>query len=94
MNYKAIKEIFGDVLLNVSVELGRKKVSIGEMLSWEKGTIVKFNKTSGESIDFLVNNKPLANCEVMVIEDKFAVRITEIMTKSKIIELDKDGFYD
>ena len=94
MDYKKVKETFGDVLLNVTIELGRKKVSIGEMLSWDKGTIVKFNKTSGESVDFLVNNRPLAFCEVMVIEDKFAVRITEIMTKSRITELDKDGFYD
>lgn len=85
---------FGNVLLNVDVELGRKFVSIGEMLSWGNGTIIKLSKTSGESVDFLVNKKPLAVGEVMVIDDKFAIRITDILTKEIIFELGKDGLYD
>lgn len=85
---------FGNVLLNVDVELGRKFVSIGEMLSWDNGTIIKLSKTSGESVDFLVNKKPLAVGEVMVIDDKFAIRITDILTKEIIFELGKDGLYD
>lgn len=91
---KDVLSRFGNVLLNVDVELGRKFVSIGEMLSWGNGTIIKLPKTSGESVDFLVNKKPLAIGEVMVIDDKFAIRITDILTKEIIFELAKDGLYD
>ncbi|MCB4204835.1 FliM/FliN family flagellar motor switch protein [Deferribacteraceae bacterium V6Fe1] len=85
---------YGNVLLNVDVELGRKLVSIGEMLSWENGTIIKLSKTSGESVDFLVNKKPVAVGEVMVIDEKFAIRITDVLTKAILFELSKDGLYD
>jgi len=85
---------FGNVLLNVDVELGRKLVSIGEMLSWESGTIIKLSKTSGESVDFLVNKKPVAVGEVMVIDEKFAIRITDVLTKEILFKLSKDGLYD
>ncbi|MBZ4672575.1 MAG: surface presentation of antigen protein [Deferribacteraceae bacterium] len=85
---------YGNVLLNVDVELGRKLVSIGEMLSWENGTIIKLSKTSGESVDFLVNKKPVAVGEVMVIDEKFAIRITDVLTKVILFELSKDGLYD
>lgn len=87
------KNQFGEVLFDIRVELGRKKVSIREMLNWEKGTILKFNKTSGEPVDYLVNNKPLALGEVMVLDDRFAIRITEILDKEKLTEMYKDGIY-
>ena len=74
MTREEIKEIFGEVLFNVSVELGRKKVTIGEMLRWESGTIIRMNKTSGEPVDFLVNEKPLAYGEVMVLDEKDPLR--------------------
>lgn len=89
-----VLKLYGEVLLNVDVELGRKMVSIGEMLGWESGTIIKLSKTSGESVDFLVNQKPIAVGEVMVIDDRFAIRITDILTKAIIAELSKDGLYE
>ena len=55
MTREEIKEVFGEVLFNVSVELGRKKVTINDMLRWESGTIIRMSKTSGEPVDFLVN---------------------------------------
>jgi len=94
MDKEYVKEQFGEVLINVYVELGRKLVSIGDMLSWDAGTIIKLNKTSGESVDFIVNNKPLANGEIMVLDDKFGIRITDIMSKTAISEMKKDGLYD
>lgn len=94
MDKEYVKEQFGEVLINVYVELGRKLVSIGDMLSWDSGTIIKLNKTSGESVDFIVNNKPLANGEIMVLDDKFGIRITDIMSKTAISEMKKDGLYD
>lgn len=94
MDYNAVKNTFGDVLLDIVVELGRKRVSVADMLKWDSGTIIRFEKTSGESVDFLVNNKPLAAGEIMVLEDKFAVRVTEILTKEGITDIDKDGLYE
>lgn len=93
MTREEIKEIFGEVLFNVSVELGRKKVTVGEMLHWESGTIIRMNKTSGEPVDFLVNEKPLAYGEVMVLDEKFGIRISEILTKEQLVEKFKDGLY-
>lgn len=94
MDREQIKEVYGEVLLDTYVELGRKKVTIGEMLRWESGTIIKLNKTSGEPVDFLVTGKPLAYGEVMVLDERFALRITEILTKEMLIEKYKDGMYD
>jgi flagellar motor switch protein FliN/FliY len=93
MDREEIKETYGEVLFDVFVELGRKKVTIGEMLRWESGTIIKLNKTSGEPVDFLVSGKPLAYGEVMVLDERFALRITEILTKEMLVEKFKDGMY-
>lgn len=84
---------FGEVLFDIKVELGRKMVKVRDLLGWEKGTILKFNKTSGEPVDFLVNGKPLALGEIMVLDDKFAIRITEILDKEKLTEMYKNGMY-
>jgi flagellar motor switch protein FliN/FliY len=94
MDREEIKETYGEVLFDIHVELGRKKVTIGEMLRWESGTIIKLNKTSGEPVDFLVNGKPLAYGEVMVLDERFALRITEILTKENLVEKYKDGLYE
>ncbi len=51
------------------------------------------NKTSGEPVDFLVNEKPLAYGEVMVLDEKFGIRISEILTKEQLVEKFKDGLY-
>ncbi len=94
MDREEIKDMYGEVLFNICVELGRKKVTIGEMLRWENGTIIRLNKTSGEPVDFLVSGKPLAYGEVMVLDERFALRITEILTKEMLVEKYKDGLYD
>ncbi|MCX8085092.1 MAG: FliM/FliN family flagellar motor switch protein [Calditerrivibrio sp.] len=88
-----IKE-FGDVIMDVTVELGRKLCTIGELLSWDKGTIIKLGKTSGEAVDMLVNNKPLAIGEIMVLDEKFAFRLSDIQTKAALAEMKKDRLYE
>ncbi len=93
MTREEIKETFGEVLFRITVELGRKKATIKDMLNWESGTIIRFNKTSGEPVDFLVNGKPLAYGEVMVLDEKFAIRISEIITKEQLTEKFKEGLY-
>lgn len=68
-----------DVPLDVTVELGRTSKSIQDILEFAPGTIIELNKIAGEPIDVLVNGKYVARGEVVVIEESFGVRITEII---------------
>lgn len=68
-----------DVPLEVTVELGRTSKSIQEILDFAPGTIIELNRIAGEPIDILVNGKYVAKGEVVVIEESFGVRITEIV---------------
>ena len=72
-------ELIKDVPLEVTVELGRTTKSIKDILEFAPGTIVELNKIAGESVDVLVNVKYVAKGEVVVIEESFGVRITEII---------------
>ena len=69
-----------DVPLQVNVELGRTKKSIKEILDLTKGSIVELDKLAGEPVDIMVNGKYLAKGEVVVIDENFGVRITEIVS--------------
>ena len=68
-----------DVPLDVTVELGRTHKVISEILDFAPGTIIELDKIAGEPIDVLVNGKYVAKGEVVVIEESFGVRITEII---------------
>ncbi len=68
-----------DVPLEVTVELGRTKKSIADILDFAPGTIIELDKIAGEPIDVLVNGKFVAKGEVVVIEESFGIRITEII---------------
>ena len=68
-----------DVPLEVTVELGRTKKSIAEILDFTPGTIIELDKIVGEPIDVLVNGKFVAKGEVVVIEESFGIRVTEII---------------
>ena len=68
-----------DVPLDVTVELGRTSKSIYDILEFAPGTIIELNKIAGEPIDVLVNGKYVAKGEVVVLEESFGVRITEII---------------
>ncbi len=72
-------DLIMDVPLEVTVELGRTKKSIKEILDFAPGTIVELNKIAGEPIDVLVNGKYVAKGEVVVIEESFGIKITEII---------------
>ncbi len=72
-------DLIMDVPLQVTVELGRVSKSIKEILEFAPGTIVELNKIAGEAVDVLVNGKYVAKGEVVVIEENFGVRITEII---------------
>ena len=72
-------ELIKDVPLEVTVELGRTKKSIAEILDFAPGTIIELDKIAGEPIDVLVNGKFVARGEVVVIEESFGIRVTEII---------------
>ena len=76
-----------DVTMEVTVELGRAKKQIKEILSMGEGTIIALDKLAGEAVDILVNHKLIAKGEVVVIDENFGVRVTEIVTNpDKAIE--------
>ena len=68
-----------DVPLEVTVELGRTSKSIADILDFSPGTIIELDRIAGEPIDVLVNGKFVAKGEVVVIEESFGVRVTEII---------------
>lgn len=71
-----------DIQLQVTVELGRTKRSIKEILELSQGSIVELDKLAGEPVDILVNNKLIAKGEVVVIDENFGVRVTDIVSQS------------
>lgn len=75
-------DLLMDVPLEVTVELGRTSKSIKEILDFAPGTIIELNRLAGEPIDVLVNGKFVAKGEVVVMEEAFGIRVTEI-TKTK-----------
>lgn len=72
-------DLIMDVPLEVTVELGRTSKSIKDILEFAPGTTVELNKVAGEPIDILVNGKYVAKGEVVVIEENFGIRITDII---------------
>ena len=69
-----------DVPMRVTVELGRTEMTIKEILGLGEGSIIELNKLAGEPVDILVNDKLIAQGEVVVIDENFAVRVTKIVT--------------
>jgi flagellar motor switch protein FliN/FliY len=72
-----------DIPLQVTVELGRTKRSVKEILELSSGSIIELDKLAGEPVDILINNKIVAQGEVVVIEENFGVRVTDILSQSE-----------
>jgi flagellar motor switch protein FliN/FliY len=68
-----------DVNLQVTVEVGRRQFYISQLLGWDRGSIVELDRLVGEPLHVLINSKPVAKGEVVVVNDKFAIKITTIM---------------
>jgi flagellar motor switch protein FliN len=75
-----------DIPLQVTVELGRTKRSVKEILELSSGSIIELDKLAGEPVDILVNNKLVAKGEVVVIDENFGVRVTDIISQSDRIK--------
>jgi flagellar motor switch protein FliN/FliY len=67
-----------EVPVELACEIGRTQMTIGEALALAPGSIVGLNRLAGEPVDLLVNGKPIARGEVVVIDEEFGLRITEI----------------
>lgn len=72
-----------DIPLEVTVELGRTNRSIKEILGFSQGSIIELDKLAGEPVDILVNRKLIAKGEVVVIDENFGVRVTDIVSKKQ-----------
>jgi flagellar motor switch protein FliN/FliY len=68
-----------DVPIEISIEIGRTRMSIGDLLSLNKGSIVELKKTAGESVDIYVNGKLLGKGEVVVVNERLGVRVVKIV---------------
>ncbi len=75
-----------DVSVEISVEIGRTKISIGELLALSKGSVVELNRLAGESVDVYVNEKLLGKGEIVVVNERLGVRVTEIVTPKEIVQ--------
>jgi len=68
------------VPVELAVEIGRTRMTIGETLALGPGSIITLNRLAGEPVDLLVNGKPIARGEVVVIDEEFGLRVTEVVT--------------
>lgn len=72
-----------DIPLEVSVELGRAKMLISELLQLGQGSVIELTKLAGEPLEILVNQKLVARGEVVVVNEKFGVRLTDIISPTE-----------
>ena len=69
-----------DVPLNVTIELGRSRMQVDQILRLKEGSVVELDKLAGDPVDILANGVPVARGEVVVLNDNFCIRITDILS--------------
>ncbi len=74
-----------DVPLDVTVQLGRTRMTINDLLALAPGSVVELDKIAGEPLDIVVNDRLIARGEAVVVNDKFGIRITDIVSRSERI---------
>jgi flagellar motor switch protein FliN len=75
-----------DIPLRLTVELGRTKMPVSELLNLTQGSVIELSKLAGEPMEVLVNDKLIARGEAVVVNEKFGVRLTDIISTSERIE--------
>ena len=75
-----------DVALNVSVEVGRARMTIQDLLQMGPGSVVELEKLAGEPLDIFINGKPVARGEAVIVNEKFGVRLTDIISPEDRVE--------
>ena len=79
-------ELILDVPLGVSVELGRVRMPVRQLLALTAGSVIELAKLAGEPLDILINGRAVARGEAVMVNDKFGVRLTEIVSQSERVE--------
>lgn len=74
-----------DIPLRLSVELGRSKILVQDLLKLHKGSVIELSKLAGEPLEVLVNDRILAKGEVIVVNEKFGVRLTDVVSQAQRI---------
>lgn len=74
-----------DIPLKLSAELGRTKILVQDLLELHKGSVLELNKLAGEPLEILVNDKVVARGEVVVVNEKFGIRLTDIVSHTERI---------
>ena len=75
-----------DIPLRVTVELGRTKMAVNELLNLGQGSVIELNKLAGEPMEVFVNDKLIARGEAVVVNEKFGVRLTDIISTKERVE--------
>jgi len=75
-----------DIPLQVTVELGRTKMQVNDLLQLGQGSVIDLNKLAGEPMEVLVNDKLMARGEVVVVNEKFGIRLTDIVSPTERVE--------
>ena len=75
-----------DIPLRVTVELGRTKMPVNELLNLGQGSVIELNKLAGEPMEVFVNDKLIARGEAVVVNEKFGVRLTDIISTKERVE--------
>lgn len=83
VNLSADLDLILDIPVRMTVELGRTKMTIKELLRLSQGSVVSLDGLAGEPLDILINGYLIAQGEVVVVSDKFGIRITDIITPSE-----------
>ncbi|VBB42484.1 flagellar motor switching and energizing component [uncultured Desulfatiglans sp.] len=83
---KAKIDFILDIPLQITVELGRTRMLINELLKLGQGSVVELSKLAGETLDVLANNRLIARGEVVVVDEKYGIRLTEIITPIERLE--------
>ena len=79
-------DLIMDIPLKVTVELGRTKMVVNELLNLGQGSVIELQKLAGEPLEVLVNNKLVARGEAVVVNEKFGVRLTDIISQTERVE--------
>lgn len=79
-------EFLYDVPLQVSVEVGRSKIRLRDLLKMGEGYVIELDKLAGEPLDLYVNSKLIARGEAVMVGDKFGIRLTDVVSTSDRIE--------
>jgi flagellar motor switch protein FliN/FliY len=74
------------VPVELTVEMGRTRMTVGETLELRQGSIITLNRMAGEPVDLLVNGAPIARGEVVVIDEQFGLRVTELLDDPALAE--------